>query len=132
MAKSGRSAATACGCRNPCTGSIALPGLVMRAAEQPMLCAPIVSHTCAATMQIAAGGVEQRLIDIEHTDRRRHSAAALWRGQNIVSHVAHMFSHKFSSRAGLTPTVCTPIRTLCGVFNYRTSDLGQLETSESN
>src|SRR5262245_21862225 len=28
----------------------------MSAPEQPTLCAPIVSHTCAATRQIAAGG----------------------------------------------------------------------------
>src|SRR5262245_115408 len=35
--------------------------------------------------------------------------------------------HTFSCRAGLTPTVCTPIRTLCEAFYCRTSDLGQLE-----
>src|SRR5262244_599673 len=38
VARAGRSAATACGCGKPCTGRGALPGLVMSAPEQPMLC----------------------------------------------------------------------------------------------
>jgi hypothetical protein len=58
LAGHARKVATAWGCGKPCTGRGrgALPGLVMSAPEQPMLCAPIVSHTCAATMQFAAGG----------------------------------------------------------------------------
>jgi len=56
LATPGRSGATACGCGKLCTGRVALPVRVMSAPEQPILCAPIVSQTCAATMQIAAGG----------------------------------------------------------------------------
>jgi hypothetical protein len=50
-----RSGATTCGWGNPCRSRGALPGLATSAPEQPMLCAPIVSHTCAATMQISDG-----------------------------------------------------------------------------
>jgi hypothetical protein len=49
VATPGRSGATACGCGSPCKGKGALPGLAISAPEQPTLCAPIVSHTCAAT-----------------------------------------------------------------------------------
>jgi len=63
--------------------------------------------------------VEQRLVDINTQIDGTIALLSVWSVINF-------------SPAGLTPTVCTPIRTLCGVFYYRTSDLGQLETSESN
>src|SRR5215471_5713703 len=55
VATPGRSGATTCGWGNPCRSRGALPGLATSAPEQPMLCAPIVSHTCAATLQISDG-----------------------------------------------------------------------------
>ena len=51
--------------REPGVG--ALPGRATSAPEQPTLCAPIVSHTWAATRQIAAGGTSSSSVTMRYT-----------------------------------------------------------------
>src|ERR1700749_605094 len=55
LANPGRSFPVTFGCGSPGINNGALPGLVNNPADSPAACAPMVSHTCVATIHHSSG-----------------------------------------------------------------------------